>query len=380
MSRIVLLALVTGLILSALVAVPVSAQEGQPLTYTVEAHVPVQIELKGSAASADIEPNTVTVTLKLRHVVTISGTEIVSSTFDVSSLDSSSGAQVAATDVEEVTAHIAVTATREGLTQEPEPSVTGDDDIQSEDPAGPTAQKVTVVANRNANLREGPGTSFPVVGSVRQGQSLALVGQNHDESWYLLEDGAWIVAFVVDGIATELPSRTRTEADAFMQLGEDLYVAGDFEGALAAFTAAIVAEPDDPKAYVNRAGTYIFMKDNESAIRDCNTALELNPNMATAYHNRANAYNNRASAYENMGDIDKAVNEYTKAFADATRAIELDPRSAISYALRGGVYEGLQDYANAVADYETFLKLEPESPYRDQIEQQLNEARGKIDE
>ncbi|MBW7884063.1 MAG: SH3 domain-containing protein [Caldilineaceae bacterium] len=54
------------------------------------------------------------------------------------------------------------------------------------------------VANRNANLRGGPGTSYPVVGGVKSGQALDVVARNQDGSWLQLEDGPWIAAFLVD--------------------------------------------------------------------------------------------------------------------------------------------------------------------------------------
>jgi endonuclease YncB( thermonuclease family) len=54
---------------------------------------------------------------------------------------------------------------------------------------------------RNANLRGGPGTSFAVVGKVQVGQTLSIVGANADSSWYQLDSGAWIAAFLVKTVA-----------------------------------------------------------------------------------------------------------------------------------------------------------------------------------
>lgn len=53
-------------------------------------------------------------------------------------------------------------------------------------------------ANRNANLRAGPGTTYTVVGNTRAGDALAIVARNADGTWLQLEDGAWIAAFLVD--------------------------------------------------------------------------------------------------------------------------------------------------------------------------------------
>lgn len=53
------------------------------------------------------------------------------------------------------------------------------------------------VANRSANLRGGPGTNYPVVGSVQNGQSLNVVSQSPAGDWYQLDNGQWIAAFLV---------------------------------------------------------------------------------------------------------------------------------------------------------------------------------------
>lgn len=59
------------------------------------------------------------------------------------------------------------------------------------------AQPGAPAANRDANLRSGPGTSFAIVGSVDTGQSLAIVARNQDGTWFQLESGAWIAGFLV---------------------------------------------------------------------------------------------------------------------------------------------------------------------------------------
>ncbi len=64
-------------------------------------------------------------------------------------------------------------------------------------PAGATA-------NRSANLRGGPGTNYPVAGSVQAGQALNLVAQTGAGDWYKLADGKWIAAFLVSNAPTGL--------------------------------------------------------------------------------------------------------------------------------------------------------------------------------
>lgn len=51
-------------------------------------------------------------------------------------------------------------------------------------------------ANRNANLRSGPGTTFALAGSVKAGQPLTFTKALTD--WFQLDTGPWIAAFLVE--------------------------------------------------------------------------------------------------------------------------------------------------------------------------------------
>lgn len=61
------------------------------------------------------------------------------------------------------------------------------------------------IANKAANLRGGPGTTYPVVGSVKVGQALNLVAKNADGSWLKIDSGQWIATFLVTNAPTDLP-------------------------------------------------------------------------------------------------------------------------------------------------------------------------------
>lgn len=63
-------------------------------------------------------------------------------------------------------------------------------------------------ANRNANLRGGPGTNYPVVGGVSAGDALDVVARNPAGDWLQLRNGNWIAAFLVDNAPADLPVAT----------------------------------------------------------------------------------------------------------------------------------------------------------------------------
>lgn len=69
----------------------------------------------------------------------------------------------------------------------------------------PTAAPAGPVAARNANLRAGPGITYPVIGSARPGQDLEITGRNQAGDWYQLASGAWIAGALVTRAPNAVP-------------------------------------------------------------------------------------------------------------------------------------------------------------------------------
>ena len=67
----------------------------------------------------------------------------------------------------------------------------------------PTSDSPTVAVA--ANLRGGPGTNFPIVGSTTPGQALEITGRTDAGDWYQLKDGTWIAAFWVSEAPEDIP-------------------------------------------------------------------------------------------------------------------------------------------------------------------------------
>jgi hypothetical protein len=64
----------------------------------------------------------------------------------------------------------------------------------------PTALPAGPVVKSSANLRKGPGTTYPVAGGVKPGTPLTIVARNAAGDWLKLSTGAWIAAFLVDRV------------------------------------------------------------------------------------------------------------------------------------------------------------------------------------
>lgn len=56
----------------------------------------------------------------------------------------------------------------------------------------------TSVKEDVANLRAGPGTGYAIIGKKAPGETVQVAGQDANGEWYLLMDGAWIAAFLVE--------------------------------------------------------------------------------------------------------------------------------------------------------------------------------------
>ena len=69
----------------------------------------------------------------------------------------------------------------------------------------PASEVVIPVINTAANLRAGPTTEAAVVGQIAAGAEITIAGRNSDGSWFQLDDGSWVVGFVVDDAPPALP-------------------------------------------------------------------------------------------------------------------------------------------------------------------------------
>ena len=98
-------------------------------------------------------------------------------------------------------------------------------------------------------------------------------------------------------------------------------------------------------AYVYRGNAYFKNSEFDRAIADYNKAIELDPRDAITF-------NNRGLSYFEKG-------EYERAIADNTTAIELDPKYAPAYNGRGLAYERQGDKEKAGADYRKVLEIDP---------------------
>lgn len=68
---------------------------------------------------------------------------------------------------------------------------------------------ITGTVTITANLRSGPDTTFDAPATTTAGQAVTVVARNADGTWYLLDNGLWLAAFLVEGVeGQQLPVAT----------------------------------------------------------------------------------------------------------------------------------------------------------------------------
>jgi len=113
----------------------------------------------------------------------------------------------------------------------------------------------------------------------------------------------------VFAISVQVPSASvvaQTKAEDFFIQGEEKYEKGDYQGATAAYTQAIVLNPNYAEAYTGRGNARYRLGDPKGAVADYNEALRINPNFAEAYTYRGNARDDLGDSQGALADYDRA--------------------------------------------------------------------------
>ncbi|MDR2304228.1 MAG: tetratricopeptide repeat protein [Treponema sp.] len=165
---------------------------------------------------------------------------------------------------------------------------------------------------------------------------------------------------------------------------------GEYEKAVADYTAAIRLWPEHSSPWLFRAVSYIALGEDDKAIADYTRVIALgdddarrmNPlNLTGAYIERAELYRkgrryeealadytevigrggpNLSIAYNNRGITYRLIGEPDRAIADYDEALRLSPHDAVTYNNRGNARKDKEDFDRAIADYSAALRLNPD--------------------
>lgn len=133
--------------------------------------------------------------------------------------------------------------------------------------------------------------------------------------------------------------------------------AGDLEGAMSDYNAAIQANPGYPTGFLNRGNLYFLQNKPDLAIKDQNRAIELDPNNYLAYANRGAAL---ASA-----------GQYEPAIADFNKSLSLQPNFLDGLSNRALTYYTMGNNQAALKDVEQYLRINPNDANMQSFRQEI---------
>ncbi|KAI0785195.1 hypothetical protein C8Q75DRAFT_776404 [Abortiporus biennis] len=99
-----------------------------------------------------------------------------------------------------------------------------------------------------------------------------------------------------------------TKASAAKEEGNRAFKAGNYPEAVGHYTAAILANPNDPTFHLNRAAAYLKLGKYLDAERDCSTVINLDPKNVKAWYRRAQARISLRKLADSETDLHRLLN------------------------------------------------------------------------
>jgi len=143
------------------------------------------------------------------------------------------------------------------------------------------------------------------------------------------------------------PSR----AAAFAYRGDSLMKKRDYDGAIAAFSAAHEIAPQNPNVVNARGIAYSYKGDDERALADYDLCLQLRPTFGSAY-------NNRGLIFMRRGELQRSLDEFNLAI----KYVGNDQSRYLHHYNRGRLQGLLKAYDASLADFAEAQKVNPDGP------------------
>lgn len=156
------------------------------------------------------------------------------------------------------------------------------------------------------------------------------------------------------GIAmwTDNVSKQPGEFRSHHSLGRFLVVDGKYEEAIQSISRSLEIEPKNQYAYLHRGNAYEANKQFNEAMRDYNFGLSMDEDDVVGHR----CY---ADLLESRGRFLYMAKLYDASIKDLSESIELQPKRAKLYALRGQSYVAKNQIANAKKDFQKSIELNP---------------------
>ena len=184
--------------------------------------------------------------------------------------------------------------------------------------------------------------------AVEKARRAPAPGVSKTANDYLREGDAHLEKRQYDG-AIEAYSKAIVRAPHFVtarhRRGIAYFEKHEYVSAILDFDEVLSLMPEVGEGYYYRGQAYALIGKSERAIRDLDEVIRLEPENANAFFHRGNAY--------------YALENYDRALSDLNRAIDLNPNHYLAFNNRGLVryYQG--DYNGAIRDFTRVLIFAP---------------------
>jgi tetratricopeptide (TPR) repeat protein len=157
-----------------------------------------------------------------------------------------------------------------------------------------------------------------------------------------------------DGDGSVFSAKTAT---AWFEEGVRFEDEGQLRDAVAAYREAISLEPNDPFLHFNLGNALRELEEADSAIEHLRQAVAYEPSYAEAWNN--------------LGSALTDVEQYREALDAYARALRLVPTYADAHYNLARAFAVMGLKRDAARHWRAYLQFEPDSPWRDDIEQSL---------
>jgi tetratricopeptide (TPR) repeat protein len=173
----------------------------------------------------------------------------------------------------------------------------------------------------------------------------------------------------------------------------------DYDKAIATFSEASKADPDDPVPLIGRGWAYVQKGDDDHAMADFNQAIKLRPNAPMALNNRGTIYLRQGAVQNALDDFDAALKsnpnlffarmnrghvlminkDYEGALAELAEAERIKPGEVGPQNYRCQTYAAMGQFDQALAVCNALIEKLPKLQYALVTRGDIHRAKGDLD-
>jgi len=150
------------------------------------------------------------------------------------------------------------------------------------------------------------------------------------------------------------------DATTYLEKGDTLFNDERYIEAIKEYTKAIELDPNLESAYMKRGDSNsVKLRRYDEAIADYTKAIQINPNSDIAYTGRALNYMDREKYQLQMERKTPNLENYKLVQKDCEKALQINPNNVQAHHLMGTAHYALGEYQKAIDKYDEALEIDP---------------------